>query len=205
MEKIILEDGSEREVPTADEWKTTQEKAAQVEALTKDLNDTKAKLEDPANKNWAQLRQKATRAEEELAKLGKALDADGNVVSKQEFITPEKATEIARAAALEVTVGQIKDNLLSAFDEETRKTVEFYYNKLSSGEAQTQENVRKFVTEAARLVSPEASARAANYVPMGGGAPIFKKPEAGSFAETDLAKAVANSAFGKDSYAAPKQ
>jgi len=203
MEKIILADGTEREVPTVDELAALNKAAEEKTALETKLAGFE---NDPVQKNWNAMRQINDNLKASLKAQGKEVKDDGTVVdapppavNADEVI--KKATDAATVAAQQVALDQYKRNLLSRYNEEERKVVDHYYSKLSSGETVTVENMEKFVSEAARLAVPNSAPP--KFVPGNGQAPRFAPTDGPKFSETEAGKSIANEVFGPNSFAAP--
>jgi len=204
MEKIILADGTEKEVPTADEFKALDEKAKTADKFKADYDAANKELEtfknDPQNKNWQQARTTIDRLKDELKKGGKEMRDDGTIVEIGKTMTFEEVEAKATGAATKLLLEERKREKLSKFTEEDRKVIEHYYNKLSTGEDMSFEKVDKFVTEAARLVKPDMFVSPT----PSGHAPRLPDGTKQNFAETDLGKQVAEDIFGTESFTKKK-
>lgn len=206
-ETVTLEDGSQREVLTADEQKALQasaQEAATLKTTVETLTKEKAALEaDPTNRNWKQIREVNDKLKEALKAQGKTVGEDGTITEVPKTLTPEEIEQRTRKVVQEENIISQKKTALSKFPEEKRKVVEHYLNKLTAGEELNSDNIEKFISEAAILADPQAAVRKPVY--SGGGQPPLLKPQDGnSFAETDAGKAIANELFGKDSFAQSK-
>lgn len=205
MEKIILADGTEREVPTAEEL-------AMLNKLQEEHQTLKTKMEvfenDPVQKNWNNLRQTNDKLKEALKAQGKEVKEDGTIVEAQKTFDPQellnKASEVATARANEIATENYKRTLLSKYSDDEKKVIDHYYNKLMTGEQVTVENIDKFIGEASRLANPDQNNSSVQS--FGGQPPRFSNTNQGQsdFAETDFGKQLANEVFGDDSYAKAK-
>lgn len=204
---IVTEDGNTIEVPTEEELKALQDSAAKAEEFRKkaeDLEAAKSKYEsDPVEKNWRELRAKTERLEAQIKEQGKMVAADGTISDAPKSLTPEEIEAKARAAARSELVGQQKKNLLSKFDDEKKKVVEHYLDKLTAGEDVSVDNIEKFVQEASLLAEPPKSG--VQRTPfVNGQPPVFKNADGKSFAETEHGQSLANEVFGEESFAKKK-
>lgn len=207
--KIKLEDGTELEIPSEEELKELETKAQKALELETKVVEVESKLKEfennPVEKNWKQLRESAKMKEALLKEKGIEIKDDGTIVetNKQEQLTAEEIDKRARQAALEVAIENRKLDLLSRYKEEDKKVVEYYYNKLASGEEMNLEKVDKLIQEASIHLSPvsKESAPVINGMP-----PRFTEDfsKRDNFAESDLAKQLANEAFGDESFAKSK-
>jgi hypothetical protein len=159
MEKIILADGTEREVPTQEEFKALQEKAttatkAEEERLAavKLAEDLKTQV----NPNWQVAREKMAKQKQALEAKGVKVDDDGNIVDPQ--ATGINMDEIKKAQ-VEVTTQAMLDNtkdvLISDYDDDTQKVIDVYFKKLTNGEQVTTKNIKKFVEQAIQVAVPQ--------------------------------------------------
>lgn len=207
--KIRLEDGTELEVPTEEELKALEEKALKAQEMETKVSEVENKLKEyennPVEKNWKQFRESAKKKEELLKEKGIEIKDDGTIVelNKAEPLSAEEIDKRARAAAMAVTIENRKLDLLSRYKEEDKKVVEYYFNKLSAGEEMDLAKVDKFVKDAAVFLNPSTK----NGEPSLNGQPPrftedFSKRD--NFAESDLAKQLANEAFGDESFAKSK-
>jgi hypothetical protein len=212
MEKIILADGTEREVPTAEEL-TNLNAAAQakqdLEAKVAALNKAKQDADnDPVQKNWNAMRATNESLKAALKAQGKEVREDGTIIdaTQPQFNQDEiinKATTAATVAAQQVALDNYKRTLLSKYNEEDKKVIEHYYTKLSAGEQLDFDTVDKLINEAARLVSPNSKPN--NQVSFGGQPPRFNNNNQGqNFSETEAGKSIANEVFGDSSFAKAK-
>uniref|UniRef100_A0A6H1ZXX2 Uncharacterized protein n=1 Tax=viral metagenome TaxID=1070528 RepID=A0A6H1ZXX2_9ZZZZ len=207
-EKIILEDGSEREVPTADEIAELTKKAEEHVTLAQkitELEAEKAKMDDdPVNKNWQALREKATRLEQSLKDAGKIVGEDGTVTEKPSTMTMEEIEAKTKEVAMGTIIEQQKNSLFKKYsnDEEKKKVVEHYFGKLTTGETLDFDNINKFFSEAEKLANPDSQA---NTTFNPGGAPprngVGDGKDKSGFGDTDAGKTLANEIFGDNSFA----
>ena len=210
MEKIILQDGTEREVPTAEELAELTKKSESADELTTQNEEYKTKIDafdtDPANKNWKELRDVNSKLRTALKDSGKDVSDDGTITEKSEALTAEQIREEASSATKKTILDQQKNDLFSKItDEEQKKVVEHYFDKLSSGEELDFNGVSKVFTEAQRLATPQDGA---NDTTVGAyGAPPrthIGEEKRTDFAETDAGKAIADDMYGDDSFTKAK-
>lgn len=217
MPKAILDDGTEVEVPSQDELQKLQEKAKQAEQLELDLKKANEALTKKDSPDWRNARRRMEKQDELLKAQGKAVDDDGNVIdvpATQQPINPDeiikRAEEAATKKAQEVALTNYKNELLNSFDKDSREVVEHYYNKLSQGEELTFDSIRKFINEASRHVSPNASTRRpVSFGGSSGGAPRYDLKSDGSlnekrFSETEDGAQVAKEIWGDSAYSSKK-
>lgn len=206
MKKVILQDGSEMEVyeeadvnAAKSQVETTikTELQQKIDALQKEKDTLMA---DDGNRNWAKIRATNQKLSDAVKAQGKQVDDDGNISEAPKPITSEEIEAKARSAARSEILGDYKKKALASYDEETRKVVDHYYNKLTAGEDVSLDNVDKFLSEASRLAKPSDTSKPS--AQFGGKPPIFKGGTDGAkFAETDDGKKLANEIFGNDSFA----
>ncbi len=210
---IVLEDGTEEEVPTQEELQALQEKASQADTLAKDIEALRVESEDKSNPDWRLARQKMKNMEAKLAQAGKKLDDEGNIIDTTSSLSSdqilEQAKTVATQAATSVALNQFKDELLRSFNEEDRKVVEHYFTKLSAGEELDFNKVRKFVDEASRLAQP-ADSTPQRVSPGSGAPPRISLDKNGnqakqSYSETDEGRQTAEEIWGKDSFTKANQ
>ena len=203
---IVTEDGSTMDVPTEEELKALQTSASQATELQKqvdELNKLKEDYEkDPVQKNWNAIRAKTERMEAALKAQGKTVDENGNVSEPPSALTSEEIEEKARKAARSEMVGQQKRNLLARYDDEQRKLVEHYLNKLTTGEEVNMDNLEKFVQEAEVLAIPNKLNKSAPFV--AGQPPRMKGIDENRFSDTEEGVNIANEIFGDESFAKKK-
>jgi coenzyme F420-reducing hydrogenase alpha subunit len=194
------------EVPTEEELKALQTSAEQATELQKQVDELSKLKEtyekDPVQKNWNAIRAKTERMEAALKAQGKTVDDEGNVIEQPKSITAEEIEEKARKAARSEMVGQQKRNLLAKYDDEQRKLVEHYLNKLTAGEEINIDNLEKFVQEADILANPNQTAKSAPFV--AGQPPRIKGIDENRFSDTDEGSKLANEIFGDESFAKKK-
>lgn len=202
--KLYDADNNEVEVLTDEEIQTQVSEASEKakEEGKKEAEEAfateRAELEQAANPNWKEAREK-------MKKMGEALKAKGVKVTKDFEIeedtqtpTPEEvqqqAEEAAGAAARKELVGSHLKRVTSQLNDEQREVFDKYYKKLTTDEDVTLENVDQFVSEAARAAFPDAATN-----PLGsaissppGQPPTPKTGDKENFADTtqgqDLAK-----------------
>lgn len=154
--KLLDEQGNEVEVPTAEEIKALEDKAASADTLTTELETLKG------DRNFKILRGKAEKYDkirEKAEAEGKSVDEEGNIIEQEAPMTKEEMKEIARQEATGAFIGNhLKGKLNSIADENHRKAVEIYYNKLAAGETiEDIAQIDKIFSEAERALTVEGS------------------------------------------------
>jgi len=158
-DKLVLADGTEREVPTQEELKALQEKAATATKAEEERLQAVKLAEDlktQVNPNWQVAREKMAKQKQALEAKGVKVDDDGNIIDPQ--TTPLNLDEIKRTQ-VEVTneamLNNTKDVLISDYDDDTQKVIDVYYKKLTAGEQVSLKNVKKFVEQAIQIAVPQ--------------------------------------------------
>lgn len=184
-EKIVLQDGTEREVPTAEELKSLNEQAEKskvVDNIRKelgladdaDLTSAIKEAKESSNPNWAEARKKMKVLQDAAKAKGVEIDDSGNIIEKQAGVKSEDIDRIVTEKTTESLFNAEKERALSKYNSEDKKVVEHYFNKLMTGEEKTVGNILKFTKEAeslsfpGRAVDPVKSAFNSN-----GGAPRY--------------------------------
>lgn len=214
-EKIKLEDGTEREVPTQAELDALKAKAEDATAV-----ETRVRTEMEANMepNWKAVRpllDKSKKVTQQLKEKGFEIDEQGNIVTAKEggasnsaapvdvAAITKAATDAGAQAATNVLLGEKKQTFMKQYPKETQDVIEVYFKKLAAGETLTAENQQLYLEKATQLALPGSTqvqkrgVRTAN-----GGAPVFEK-KSESHADTEDGKAAANWLFGDESFAKP--
>ena len=208
---VTLEDGTTMEVPTQEELDASKKAIEDAKALQEQITALKAEKEaadnDPVNKNWREIREKTKKLEDALKASGKEIGADGNIIEKPTTLTKEEIERTSIQAATGVILNQHKNSLFGKYgnNEDKKKVVEHYFNKLSSGEELDIEKVNKFFSEAERLANPGTQIN--SDVTFNGAPPrsSIGDGRGTSFADTDAGKSIANEIFGPASYAQEKK
>lgn len=191
MEKIVLEDGTEREVLSADEVKALNEKAALADKTAEDLKkleEAKKELESQVNPNWQEARKKMKTMEDKLKEKGVQVNPDGTVIEAKKELTHEDIINTATEAASKTFLENQRSALLSKYDTETRKVIDHYYNKLTAGEKVDATTLEKFVTDAVRMAVPEE--RNPGYRSASGRVPVFKAESQVTEGQKDIANSL---------------
>lgn len=202
MPQQIEVDGVVGEYYTPDELQELSTKAAEekvqqtLEEKQKEWEQEKAILEESINPNWKEARSKMSIMEKKLQALesqGKTLDDNGQVVDLNRSLTQEdidkRATEIVNQQFLQ---SRINDRL-RGLDDQTKEVVKTYYNKLTTGEEVTLDNVDKYLTDAARMASPDPLNPIMSKMGQSSSAGFNQtyKPEQGGYAESQEGKELA--------------
>lgn len=202
--QITLEDGSQMEVPTDEELTALRTKATQADTLSVDIATLKQQKEalenDPATKNFTVLRGINQKLTDALKKQGKTVAEDGTVSEEKKSLTEEEI----EAKMKKVTQGEIlaaqKKSVFAKFDEEKRKVVEHYFNKLTAGEEVTPDNIDKYVREAQQLADPQAANAKPRHITVNGQPPKFTPNDPNAFGSTEAGKGIADELYGGLSY-----
>lgn len=152
-ETITLEDGSTREIPTAEEQTALQTKAQQAEDTIKTLNESLGvpegkslvehakELKDSANPNWPKFRAAMASMKTALQEKGIETNEDGVVVEKPTGVTQEQAQELVSKQVKQELETNRKGELLGKIsDEGERKVVQSYLDKLMALGGTLEEN-----------------------------------------------------------------
>jgi len=200
MPRILFdEDGNEVEVPDEKELEGLKLAAKKNKERKKALKELEAKIKDyeadDGKRNFRALRKKADALEKALKKLGKTVNDKGEIVDAKEKIDPDKLLEEAKKAARSELIQNKIDTALSKIqDEDQRKVVKHYFEKLSAGEELDLEKVDKYLGQAAKLATPEGdtSNSLKDILNSDGGTSRSGAGGEVNFAETEEGKALAD-------------
>ena len=142
-ETIILEDGTEREVPTKEEMESLQASADKV----KEFSDQIEELEAGTNPNWPEIRQKLKKLDA-LEASGKEIGDEGEIKEKNIPFSQEDAQKISEQTTHKMIMKEKVNTYLASIPEEKRQTVEETYNKLTVGQEVNSQNMDDFMTMA---------------------------------------------------------
>lgn len=131
--------------PIKDSSQKLQEEYRQKEEA---WNKEKTDLEQAANPNWQKARKYMGVMKAALKEKGVEVDEEGNVISGQQNINLAEVEQKARDAARSELLGGRLEELLEEYDEESGKLVKHYFNKLTSGEGVTLQNIKGFINQA---------------------------------------------------------
>ena len=153
---LYKEDGSEVQVMTDEEIAASIE---QKVGETKQQYETRMKeLEEDANPNWRDARQKMKDQADKIAALeaqGKTIDVNGNVVDLQAKVDPNELNKKIEETVSRSTFTIEKTRALAQFGEKSA-VVGAYLDKLMTGESMTIDNLYKFIGDAAKLAEVES-------------------------------------------------
>lgn len=188
MEKIVMEDGSEREVPTAEELADLTAKAQELENIKAEYEKTKAELAQAENPNWKALRTQADQMRAKLAEKGVQFDQSGNPLPDNTVpqITPEQITNTAKEAAKGFFIEDAVQKSISKLDKDSQAIVKRHYDKLVSGETVDASNVGSYVEMAMRAAGVSSESQRSVSMPSYGGG----EPKPLSQSQEDLKKGV---------------
>jgi hypothetical protein len=206
-EKITLEDGSEREILTAEEQTALQTKAQKAEELEgtvktlneslgvpegKNLVDYAKELKESANPNWPKFRAAMDNMKSALKEKGIETNENGEVVAKPLGITQEDAQKIASDQVTKALQENKKGELLGKIsDASERQVVQNYLDKLMALGGTLEENYSIAYAKAfpERKIDPLKEV-----INSSGGAPrINNSGNAVEFATTEEGSALAKS------------
>lgn len=199
MTRILFdEDGNEIEVPDEKELEGLKLAAKKNKERKKALKELEEKIKDyeadDGKRNFRALRKKADALEKALKKLGKTVDDKGEIVDIKGKIDPDKLLEEAKKAARSELIQNKIDTALSKIqDEDQRKVVKHYFEKLSAGEELDLEKVDKYLGQAAKLATPEGDTNNSlkDILNLDGGTSRSGGGGEVNFAETEEGKALA--------------
>lgn len=203
--KLYDDDGKEIEVLTDEEvkdLKTKAEAGGKAEEYTKLVNDVRSALgvgkdanvleaikeaKDSSNPNWKLARGKIDRLTTFIkSKIqGAEIDDEGNVKATEATMTPEQIRSEVASATKKEMLGAYINQKLSKMPDDKRTVVQKYYQKLTTGEEVTLENVDKFIGEAINIVIPKGSAF---FPQFGGNDPVITDEHKEDFAATEAGK-----------------
>ena len=123
-ETIILEDGTEKEIPTQEELTALQDKAKSAEELQTEIEKLKS---DPQEKNWAAIRNKNQRLEAALKEQGKNIDEEGNITDAPKAIDREEILQEAASRSRQVLLDDYRTRQLSKFSTDDRAVIDTYF------------------------------------------------------------------------------
>jgi hypothetical protein len=168
---------------------------ADLESYVKELHS------DAGNRNWRTMRQTVESLKTALKDKGHDVDVNpdtGELVFKAKQFDEEEIIGKVREETTKTLVETEKKKALSKYDEKVRPVIEHYFNKLSSGEAVSLDNLNGFIADAEKLAGVNTISD--KYPSYKGQPPVFKD-EKDSFANSDRGKEIAKSIFGDQSYA----
>jgi hypothetical protein len=147
-QKVMLEDGTEKEVPTDEELKDLKAghdaniaKRPIVEQYNKavELLDLKegqsieerlTEMKEAENPNWLKMRETLKTLKDVAKGKGINIDDEGNVVEKQELLTPDKIQEIANKTFESNQIKAKKVDALSQFSKNDAETISNVFDRL---------------------------------------------------------------------------
>jgi len=145
-----MEDGTEREVPTADELAALTAKATELDTVKAEYEKTKAELAQAENPNWKALRTQAEQMRAKLAEKGVQFDGSGNPLPEGQVaqVKPEEIFNTARDAAKGVLIEDTFNKSIAKLDKDSQSLVKRHYDKLTSGETIDSGNIDFFIKAA---------------------------------------------------------
>lgn len=152
-QKIILEDGSEREIPTEEEYKVLTEESAkykETSSLLGELTKTvgvkegenvidaiKELAEDPNNRNWRATRETIKSLKTALKEKGIETDDNGTIVTQPAGIKSEDVNKIVQAELVKAK----REDALSQFTTQERQQIEPLLERAMSLGGSMEENL----------------------------------------------------------------
>lgn len=206
-EIIILDDGTEKEVPTDEEISQWKQAKDELEKTKQTVEKIKAKVgvkedaeveeklselvEDPNNRNWHTARETIKSLKKSLEERGVKVDDTGNIIKNEENLSIDKIQEIVRKETDTKFFEMKKESSLGKFNSEERKIVEPVFEKLMALGGSIEENVAL----AELKIFPERAGNHAKQAFGGfrGGAPRTRERDENV---SDEAKAIGSSIFG---------
>jgi len=199
--EIELEDGSKETVYTEEELNEYKEKSEKTEEqkerlskLGEDLGleegqsveDKIQELKENANPNFGKYRKKFNALEKIAKEKGVQIDDEGNVVSGDTKINAEEIKKIVEEQTLETLSSNKRKDVLSQYEEEDKKLVEHYLDKLVVTGGSLEENIKV----AERLAFPDRDISNVKLINNGvsGGAPRRQDPNKKTFTDTEEGK-----------------
>jgi len=181
MPEKFEKDGVEKEYYSSEELASELEK--KVGETKIEYESRMKELEGDINPNWKEAREKMKKDEEDLKNLREKYK-----IEEDKKIDPAEIEANTVKKVRQQFIDETVEDELLQFDEETKKVVKLYYNKLTAGEDVTNKNVRTFIEQAAKLAIPNR----AEFNPLatrGGGAPRLSENKE-SFAEKPEGKSL---------------
>ena len=187
-EKIVLEDGTEKEILTDEEVNNLKaghdanlKKRPIVEQYNKIAEELELKegekveekikeLKESANPNWQKMRAAFKALKKAAKEKNIEIDENGNVVEKEEdILTKEDAEEIARKTLIKTQTEQRKEKILSKFNEKDAETISKVFDKLNELGGDFDENIKLAIEKVLPGESENLLKSAVNN--LGGGTP----------------------------------
>ena len=159
MEKILLADGTEREVPTAEEYKALQEKATQADTLQSDILKKEEEiktLQEGISPNWKEIRAKLAEGEQlktQLASLNGGTPPAPGPAPKT--MSEEDVQKIATKTTQNTLVEKSVENRLSRLDSQKQEQVKEFYKSLTQGKDLNEQTAQNFLDAAFRAAGLE--------------------------------------------------
>lgn len=151
MRTLYDENRNAVEVPDEAEIAALREKAGKVDTMQAELDDLNG---DDKVINFKKTREIIGNLTSALKEAGKNVDADGNIIDAPGALTLEQVREeSAKAARNELITSHINTRFSSIKDENERKAVQEYYQKLSGGEIADIATADKHFADALKVVS----------------------------------------------------
>lgn len=154
---------------TEEQIQELQTKASRVDELEgkikemvpgADLDKVKADLEiaqKDLNPNWQKARQTIDLMRSALKAKGVETDTEGNPISVPQGVNIEEVRKEATAAARGEVLGGRLEELLGEYDDSSATLVRHFYNKLTTGETVTLQNIRSFISQAENAARADSS------------------------------------------------
>ena len=172
----------------------TEKEYFTAEDLQAKENEWKAKqeeLEKDINPNWREAREKIKRLEA-LEKKGKTIDDQGEIKETTPQINPAEIEQKAIDRMKKEMIEDAVNESLGRYNEEQKKVVKYYFDKLTTGEQLTAKNVDNFIRQAEVLASPQQDNRASRFSAMSNGKAPNENIGDKGFGETEQGRSVAN-------------
>lgn len=158
---LYNEAGDEVETLSTEEIEALKQPQALVTELLQELGadkpeDLKEKikeLKESEHPNFPQIRQQVktlNKIIEQLKKEGKTFNTEGQIIEDNKGISKDELVAEAQKTARQELINEKIEDTLEAYQEDERKVIMHYFNKISAGENLTLRSVDKFISDAVR-------------------------------------------------------
>jgi len=189
MEKILIkgEDGQEVER----EFYTSEDIQKQIEERELAWKKEKEDLEQQVNPNWREAREKMKRLEA-LERKGKVIDDNGEIKEIETKLSEEEIINKASAKFKQEMINETVEDSLSHYNEEQKKVVKHFFEKLTAGEQLSIKNVENYLKQAESLAIPNYNDRVNRVITSGIGRVPSENNGKKNYADTDDGKKLAS-------------
>ena len=175
-EKVILADGTEREIPTQEELTALAEKAKAADELAtakSTLEKEIEELKEGTSPNWKEVRAKLRELDELKANSGQAQNKGPSIADLEKLTNAAVSRKLLDAKVVDS---------FSKYDQETRSKAKEVFDALTLNKEVKEDSLDNYITMALRAagVSTDTSANRQNNFAGNGGEPLVPKtPQAG--------------------------